>query len=290
MTAQHIPLIKDFFDPETWTYTYVVYEADSSPCVVIDSVLNYDPKSGRTQTRSADEVIAFIKAHQLTVSWILETHAHADHFSAAAYLKERLGGQIVIGDAITKVQTVFKGVFHLGEDFETNGAQFDRLIKDGESLSFGNLSLTALSVPGHTPACMAYEIGDAIFVGDTLFMPDVGTARCDFPGGDAKTLYRSIQKILAYAPDTKIYLCHDYPPANRVASCMTTVADERANNIHVHDGISEEQFVQMRTARDQTLEMPTLILPSIQVNIRAGHFPEADANGVAYLKIPLNAL
>lgn len=290
MTAQHTPLIKDFFDPETWTYTYVVYEADASPCVVIDSVLNYDPKSGRTRTRSADEVIAFIKAHQLTVSWILETHAHADHFSAAAYLKEQLGGQIVIGDAITKVQTVFKGVFHLGEDFETNGAQFDRLLKDGESLSFGNLSLKALSVPGHTPACMAYEIGDAIFVGDTLFMPDVGTARCDFPGGDAKTLYRSIQKILAYAPDTKIYLCHDYPPANRVARCMTTVADEKANNIHVHDGISEEQFVQMRTARDQTLEMPTLILPSIQVNIRAGHFPEADANGVAYLKIPLNAL
>ena len=290
MKSQPTAIIQDFFDPETWTYTYVVYEGDSSPCVVIDSVLNYDAKSGRTRTRSADEVIAFIKAHQLTVSWILETHAHADHFSAAAYLKEQLGGQIVIGDAITKVQTVFKGVFHLGEDFETNGAQFDRLLKDGESLSFGNLSLKALSVPGHTPACMAYEIGDAIFVGDTLFMPDVGTARCDFPGGDAKTLYRSIQKILAYSPDTKIYLCHDYPPNNRVARCMTTVADEKANNIHVHDGISEEQFVQMRTARDQTLEMPTLILPSIQVNIRAGHLPEADSNGVAYLKIPLNAL
>ena len=290
MNAKHAPLIKDFFDPETWTYTYVVYEGDGSPCVIIDSVLNYDPKSGRTTTKSADEVISFVKAHQLQVSWILETHAHADHLTAAPYLQSHLGGKLVIGDHIKNVQTVFKGVFNLDDHFKADGAQFDCLLKEGESLTFGNLSLKALFVPGHTPACMAYEIGDVIFVGDTLFMPDVGTARCDFPGGDAKTLYRSIQKILSYPDQTKLYMCHDYPPNNRPATGMTTVADEKANNIHVHDGVTEEQFVQMRTARDKTLAMPTLILPSIQVNIRAGHFPEADSNGVAYLKIPLNAL
>lgn len=290
MTTQQIPLIKDFFDPETWTYTYVVYEGDSSPCVIIDSVLNYDPKSGRTGTKSADEVIAFVKAHKLQVSWILETHAHADHLTAAPYLQSHLGGKLVIGDHIKNVQTVFKSVFNLDDRFKADGAQFDYLLKEGESLAFGRLSLKALFVPGHTPACMAYEIGDAIFVGDTLFMPDVGTARCDFPGGDAKTLYRSIQKILSYPGQTKLYMCHDYPPNNRPATGMTTVADEKASNIHVHDGVSEDQFVEMRTARDKTLEMPTLILPSIQVNIRAGHFPEPDANGVAYLKIPLNAL
>ena len=290
MTTQQNPLIKDFFDPDTWTYTYVVYEDDGSPRVIIDSVLNYDPKSGRTSTKSADEVIAFVKAHQLQVDWILETHAHADHLTAAPYLQSHLGGKLVIGDHITNVQTVFKGVFNLDDRFKADGTQFDRLVKEGESLTFGNLSLKALFVPGHTPACMAYEIGDAIFVGDTLFMPDVGTARCDFPGGDAKTLYGSIQKLLSYPGQTKLYMCHDYPPNGRPAACMTTVADEKANNIHVHDGVSEEQFVQMRSARDKTLEMPVLILPSIQVNIRAGHFPEPDANGIAYLKIPLNAL
>ena len=290
MTTQQNPLIKDFFDPDTWTYTYVVYEGDASPCVIIDSVLNYDPKSGRTSTKSADEVIAFVKERKLQVSWILETHAHADHLTAAPYLQSHLGGKLVIGDHIKNVQTVFKGVFNLDDRFKADGNQFDYLLKEGESLAFGNLSLKALFVPGHTPACMAYEIGDAIFVGDTLFMPDVGTARCDFPGGDAKTLYRSIQKILSYPAQTKLYMCHDYPPNNRPATGMTTVADEKANNIHVHDGVTENQFVQMRTARDKTLEMPTLILPSIQVNIRAGHFPEPDANGVAYLKIPLNAL
>ncbi len=290
MTAKYTPLIQDFFDPETWTYTYVVYEGKGSPCVIIDSVLNYDPKSGRTSTRSADKVIAFVNAHQLEVSWILETHAHADHLTAAPYLQSHLGGKLVIGDHITNVQAVFKGVFNLDDHFKADGTQFDRLLKEGESLSFGNLSLKALFVPGHTPACMAYEIGDAIFVGDTLFMPDVGTARCDFPGGNAKMLYSSIQKILSYPGQTKLYMCHDYPPIDRPANGMTTVADEKINNIHVHDGISEAQFVQMRTARDKTLEMPTLILPSIQVNIRAGHFPEKDSNGVVYLKIPLNAL
>jgi glyoxylase-like metal-dependent hydrolase (beta-lactamase superfamily II) len=283
-------LIKDFFDPETWTYTYVIYEREGAPCAIIDSVLNYDPKSGRTSTKSADEVIAFVKAHQLQVDWILETHAHADHLTAAPYLQSHLGGKLVIGDHITNVQSVFKGVFNLDDRFKADGAQFDYLLKEGESLAFGNLSLKALFVPGHTPACMAYEIGDAIFVGDTLFMPDVGTARCDFPGGDAKTLYQSIQQILAYPGQTKLYMCHDYPPNNRPATGVSTVADEKANNIHVHDGVTEAQFVQMRTTRDQTLEMPTLILPSIQVNIRAGHFPEVDSNGVSYLKIPLNML
>jgi glyoxylase-like metal-dependent hydrolase (beta-lactamase superfamily II) len=290
LNTQPIPLIKDFFDPETWTYTYVVYEREGAPCAIIDSVLNYDPKSGRTSTKSADEVIAFVKKHQLQVDWILETHAHADHLTAAPYLQSHLGGKLVIGDHITNVQAVFKGVFNLDDHFKADGAQFDRLLKEGESLTFGNLSLKALFVPGHTPACMAYEIDDVIFVGDTLFMPDVGTARCDFPGGDAKMLYQSIQKILSYPDQTKLYMCHDYPPNNRPATGMTTVADEKADNIHVHDGVTEAQFVQMRTARDKTLEMPTLILPSIQVNIRAGHFPEADSNGVSYLKIPLNAL
>lgn len=283
-------MIKDFFDPETWTYTYVVYEGEGSPCVIIDSVLNYDPKSGRTGTKSADEVIAFVKAHQLQVNWILETHAHADHLTAAPYLQSHLGGKLVIGGHITKVQAAFKGIFNLDDRFKADGTQFDYLLKEGESLNFGNLSLKALFVPGHTPACMAYQIDDAIFVGDTLFMPDIGTARCDFPGGDAKVLYQSIQKILSYPGQTKLYMCHDYPPNNRPATGVSTVADEKANNIHVHDGIGEEQFVQMRTTRDSTLEMPTLILPSIQVNIRAGHFPDADSNGVSYLKIPLNAL
>jgi len=290
LTTKLNPLIKDFFDPETWTYTYVVYEGDGSPCIIIDSVLNYDPKSGRTSTKSADEVITFVRSHHLQVSWILETHAHADHLTAAPYLQSNLGGRLVIGDNITKVQTVFKGVFNLDDHFKADGTQFDYLIKEGDSLAFGNLSLRALFVPGHTPACMAYEIGDAIFVGDTLFMPDVGTARCDFPGGDAKTLYRSMQKILSYPGQTKLYLCHDYPPNHRPVACMSTVADEKSNNIHVHDGVTEEQFVRMRTERDKTLEMPVLILPSIQVNIRAGHFPEPETNGIAYLKIPLNAL
>ncbi len=290
MSLNQAPLIKDFFDPETWTYTYVVYEGDASPCVIIDSVLNYDPKSGRTSTTSADEIITFVRAHQLQTVWILETHAHADHLTAAPYLQSHLGGQLVIGDHITSVQTVFKAIFNLDERFQVDGTQFDRLLKEGESLTFGKCSLKALFVPGHTPACMAYEIGDAIFVGDTLFMPDVGTARCDFPGGDAKNLYRSIQRILSYPANTKLYMCHDYPPNDRPVACMTTVAEERMGNIHVHDGVSEEQFVQMRTARDKSLEMPVLILPSIQVNIRAGHFPEPDANGIAYLKIPLNAL
>ena len=290
MNTKKAAEIESFFDPETWTFTYVVSAGQGSPCVVIDSVLNYYPKSGRTTTRSADQVIEYIQSKQLKLDWILETHAHADHLTAAPYLQEKLGGKLVIGDHIVNVQNVFKGVFNLDSGFATNGSQFDRLLKEGESLAFGDLSLKALFVPGHTPACMAYEIGDALFVGDTLFMPDVGTARCDFPGGNARTLYQSIQKLLAYPKETKLYMCHDYPPNGRSPENCTTVGAEKAGNIHVHDGITEEQFVQMRTKRDDTLDMPTLILPSIQVNIRAGHFPEPESNGKSYLKIPLNAL
>ena len=290
MNTKKAAEIESFFDPETWTFTYVVSAGQGSPCVVIDSVLNYDPKSGRTTTRSVDQVIEYIQSKQLKLDWILETHAHADHLTAAPYLQEKLGGKLVIGDHIVNVQNVFKGVFNLDSGFATDGSQFDRLLKEGESLAFGDLSLKALFVPGHTPACMAYEIGDALFVGDTLFMPDVGTARCDFPGGNARTLYQSIQKLLAYPKETKLYMCHDYPPNGRSPENCTTVGAEKAGNIHVHDGITEEQFVQMRTKRDDTLDMPTLILPSIQVNIRAGHFPEPESNGKSYLKIPLNAL
>ena len=290
MNSKAKPDIKAFFDPETWTFTYVVYAGPGSACVVIDSVLDYDPKSGRTTTKSADKVVDFISAEQLKLTWILETHAHADHLTAAPYLQGKLGGKIVIGNHITNVQNVFKGVFNLDARFATDGSQFDHLLQDGESLPFGELSLKALYVPGHTPACMAYEIGNSLFVGDTLFMPDVGTARCDFPGGDSKTLYQSIQKILAYPEETKLYMCHDYPPNDRPVEYCTTVGDEKRANIHVHAGITEEQFVNMRTQRDATLDMPNLILPSIQVNIRAGHFPEPEANGKSYLKIPLNAL
>ena len=267
----------------------MVYESEGSACIVIDSVLNYDPKSGRTKTKSADEVIAFIQKHQLKLEWVLETHAHADHLTSAPYIQEKLGGKIAIGDHITAVQGVFKGVFNL-DDLAIDGSQFDVLIKEGEPTSFGNLSFKALYGPGHTPACMAYEIGDSIFVGYTLFMPDVGTARCEFPGGSASNLYRSIQSILKYPPNTKLYMCHDYPPNGRPPEYQSTVADQKEANIHVHDGISEEQFVAMRTKRDAGLEMPVLILPSIQINIRAGHMPKAEGNGTAYLKIPLNAL
>jgi glyoxylase-like metal-dependent hydrolase (beta-lactamase superfamily II) len=268
----------------------VVYAGKGSPCVVIDSVMNYDPKSGRTSTQSADEVIEFIQSEQLQLTWILETHAHADHLTAAPYIQSKLGGQIVIGNHITNVQNVFKGIFNLDKRFAVDGSQFNYLLRDGESLRFGDLSLKALYVPGHIPACMAYEIGDALFVGDTIFMPDVGTARCDFPGGNAQTLYQSIQKVLAYPDETKLYMCHDYPPTNRPVSYYTTVGEERKSNIHLHDGVSDGEFVQMHMKRDATLDMSTLILPSIQVNIRAGHLPEPESNGKSYLKIPLKAL
>lgn len=284
------PQVHGIFDPATWTVTYVVYEKEGSPAAIIDSVLDYDPKSGRTKTDSADKVIAFVKEKNLQVEWILETHAHADHLTAAPYLKQKLGGKTAIGDHITTVQKVFKGVFNLEQGFTTDGRQFDHLMREDEAFSIGALSGRVLYVPGHTPACVAYQIGDAVFVGDTMFMPDVGTARCDFPGGDARTLYQSVKKILSLPPQTRLFMCHDYPPNDRPVSFETTVAEQRAKNIHVHDGISEEQFVEMRTKRDATLDMPVLILPSVQVNIRAGEMPPKDENGVAYLRIPVNAL
>lgn len=284
------PQVKGLFDPATWTVTYVVHSGPGSACAIIDSVLDYDSKSGRTRTVSADQVIAYVREMGLQVQWILETHAHADHLSAAPYLKRELGGQIGIGDQITRVQKVFKGIFNLEPEFRLDGSQFDRLLADGQSLSVGSLTGRVIGVPGHTPACVAYQFGDAVFVGDTLFMPDVGTARCDFPGGDARTLYASIQKILSLPPQTRLFMCHDYPPAGRPISFETTVAEQRARNIHVHEGISAEQFIKMRTERDATLEMPVLILPAVQVNIRAGQMPPKESNGVAYLKIPIDAL
>ncbi len=284
------PLVKAFFDKDTWTVSYVVYEKPGSACAIIDSVLDYDPKSGRTTTRSADELVTFVQAQQLQVEWILETHAHADHLTAAPYLQEKLGGKIAIGEHIRTVQQVFKGVFNLEPEFAVDGSQFDTLFTDGQRFSIGNLEGEVIFLPGHTPACTAYKIGDAVFVGDTIAMPDVGTARCDFPGGDARQLYHSIKKLLSLPPETRLFMCHDYPPAGRDVCYETTVADERAHNIHVHDGIDEDAYVAMRTQRDAGLAMPVLILPAVQVNIRAGNFPPAEANGTVYLKIPVNAL
>jgi glyoxylase-like metal-dependent hydrolase (beta-lactamase superfamily II) len=284
------PQVEGFFDKGTWTVTYVVHNGPGSACAIVDSVLDYDPKSGRTRTTSADKVIEFVKTNQLTVEWILETHAHADHLSAAPYLKKQLGGQIAIGDQITRVQKVFKGIFNLEPAFKLDGSQFDVLLKDEDTLQIGALTAKVLAVPGHTPACVAYQVGDAVFVGDTLFMPDVGTARCDFPAGDAKNLYASTRKLLSLPPQTRLFMCHDYPPNDRPVAFETTVAEQRAKNIHVHDGVSEAQFVEMRNKRDATLEMPVLILPAVQINIRAGEMPPKEANGTAYVKIPINAL
>ncbi len=284
------PLVKAFFDKDTWTVSYVVYEKPGSACAIIDSVLDYDPKSGRTTTRSADELISFVRAQDLRVTWILETHAHADHLTAAPYLQKQLGGQIGIGEHIRTVQQVFKNVFNLEPEFAVDGSQFDTLFTDNQRFSIGNLEGEVIFLPGHTPACTAYKIGDAVFVGDTIAMPDVGTARCDFPGGDARQLYRSIKKLLSLPPETRLFMCHDYPPAGRDVCYETTVADERAQNIHVHDGLDEDAYVAMRTQRDAGLAMPVLILPAVQVNIRAGNLPPAESNGTVYLKIPVNAL
>ena len=284
------PTVQPFFDPVTGTASYVVHEKPGSACAVVDPVLDYDPKSGKTFTSSAEKIVAFVRERQLRLQWILETHAHADHLTAAPFLHEQLGGQIAIGKRITAVQGVFKKVFNLEPGFALDGSQFDRLLEDGETFAIGSLQARAMSVPGHTPACMAYQVGDAVFVGDTLFMPDVGSARCDFPGGSASTLFRSVRRLLALPPQTRLFMCHDYPPAGREARWECTVADQRERNIHLHDGVSEAEFVAMRTARDKTLEMPTLILPSIQVNIRAGRLPPAEDNGVSYLKIPVNTL
>jgi len=283
------PQVAPFFDCATSTFTYVVHAGDGTPAAIVDSVLDYDPKSGRTSTASADRVIAFVREHRLQVQWLLETHAHADHLSAALYLKRELGGRTAIGEQIRTVQGAFKRVFNLGGDVPADGTQFDHLFAADETFTFGELTGRALHVPGHTPADMAYQIGDAVFVGDTLFMPDVGSARCDFPGGDAHALYRSVQRLLALPPQTRLFMCHDYPPPSREACCETSVEQERRANVHLHDGISEDAFVQMRTERDRTLSMPVLILPAVQVNIRAGEMPSPESNGVRYLKIPLNA-
>lgn len=286
--------VEAFFDRETWTLSYIVLDRETRQCALVDSVLDYDPKSGRTSHASADRLIERVRELGATVQWILETHVHADHLSAAPYLKRQLGGQTAIGRHITTVQKVFGALFNAEPGFARDGRQFDRLLDDEEVFSIGGLQARAMHTPGHTPACMSYVVSDgsesAAFVGDTLFMPDYGTARCDFPGGDARTLYRSINKVLSLPPETRLYMCHDYLPGGRELRYMSTVAEERAQNIHVRDGISEDEFVAMRQARDATLAMPTLILPSVQINMRAGELPPPEDNGTRYIKIPLNAL
>jgi glyoxylase-like metal-dependent hydrolase (beta-lactamase superfamily II) len=286
--------VEGFFDAATWTVSYIVLDTATQDCAIVDSVLDYDPKSGRTGTASADRLIARVKALGARVMWILETHVHADHLSAAPHLKQELGGQLGIGAHITQVQNVFGKLFNAGSDFARDGSQFDHLFADGEAFAIGSLQARALHTPGHTPACMTYVVADevetAAFVGDTLFMPDYGTARCDFPGGDARTLYRSINKVLSLPPETRLYMCHDYQPGGREVQFVSTVAEEREKNIHVRNGISEEEFAAMRHARDAALDMPTLILPSVQVNMRAGRLPEPEPNGTRYIKIPLNAV
>lgn len=286
----HSPQVKAFFDKATFTITYVVSDPETRHCAIIDSVLDYDPKSGRTRTDSADDVIDYVKTEGLSVDWLLETHAHADHLSAAPYLKRELGGRIAIGAHITMVQAVFKNLFNAESEFATDGSQFDHLFHGGDTFEFGSLQAHVLHTPGHTPACVTYVIGDAAFVGDTLFMPDYGTARCDFPGGDAHTLYRSIQEILALPADTRLFMCHDYPPEGRDPRWETSVGEQRESNIHLREGTTEADFVAMRTSRDKTLDMPVLIFPSVQVNMRAGNMPPPEENGVSYLKIPLNAV
>lgn len=282
--------IQPFFDKRTGTVSYVVFDNATRRAAVIDPVLDFDFKSGHTGTHSADGVLNYVRQQGLGVDWILETHAHADHLSGAHYLQEQVGGRIAIGVHIREVQATFKKLFNLERHFLPDGSQFDHLFKDGETFKIGEVEATALLVPGHTPADMAYVMDGAVFVGDTMFMPDVGSARADFPGGDTHVLYRSMRHILDLPPQTRVFVCHDYPPNGREPRWETTVAEQRASNIHVHDGVSEDDFVAMRTARDSTLEVPTLILPSIQVNIRAGQLPPAESDGVSYLKIPLNVL
>lgn len=284
------PEVRAFFHEPTFTVSYLVWDKGSKRGAVIDSALDFDTKSGRTGTRSAQGILDAAREAGVAIDWILETHAHADHLSAAPFLKHATNAPIAIGAHITDVQAVFKGVFNLS-DVTPDGSAFDRLLGDGERLALGALSIEVMHTPGHTPACVSYRIGDAVFVGDTIFMPDFGTARTDFPGGDARTLYRSIRKLLALPAETRVFLCHDYKAPGRDAyAWQSSVADQRARNIHIHDGVSEDAFVAMREARDKTLEMPALILPSIQVNIRAGELPAPENNGVRYLKLPIDAL
>ncbi|MDV9033832.1 MBL fold metallo-hydrolase [Pseudomonas sp. RAC1] len=286
--------VEALYDPATSTISYLVMDRETRYCALIDSVLDYDPKSGRTDQHSADQLIARVEALGAKVQWILETHVHADHLSAAAYLKQRLGGQIGIGAQITQVQKTFGSLFNADSGFARDGSQFDVLFSDNDRFRIGNLQARALHTPGHTPACMSYQVEDAgeraVFVGDTLFMPDYGTARCDFPGASARTLYRSIRRLLALPEQTRLFMCHDYLPGGREMQYVTTVAEQRAHNVHIHEGVSEDSFVSMREARDATLEMPVLILPSVQINMRSGQMPEPEDNGVRYLKIPLNLL
>jgi len=290
-SAAGIPQVESFFDPVTNTVSYVVIDPQSRRCALVDSVLDYDAASGHTSYAGAQKLVDFVRAQNLTVDWLLETHVHADHLSAAPWLQEQVGGKLAIGDHIRTVQHIFGKVFNAGTDFARDGSQFDHLFHDGDRYQVGELQASALHTPGHTPACMSHLIGDALFVGDTLFMPDYGTARCDFPGGDARTLYRSIRKLLALPDETRVFLCHDYLPEGRDRFCwQTTIGEQRRHNIHVHEGISEAQFVAMREERDATLGMPRLILPSVQVNMRAGHLPPPEDNGVQYMKIPLNRL
>lgn len=285
------PEVKMFFEADTNTFSYVVKDPGSEACAIVDSVLDYDPASGRTSTKSAEQIVAYVKDRGLAVEWLIETHVHADHLSAAPFLQERLGGKLGIGAHIKTVQETFGKVFNAGTEFARDGSQFDRLFEDGDTYTVGGMTCFAMHTPGHTPACMVHVMGDAAFVGDTIFMPDAGSARCDFPGGDAKTLFRSIKKLLSLPAETRLFMCHDYgADGSRDILFETTVAEERAKNVHVHDGVAEADFVEMRTSRDAKLGMPRLILPSIQVNMRAGAFPPPEDNGVSYLKIPLNAL
>jgi glyoxylase-like metal-dependent hydrolase (beta-lactamase superfamily II) len=286
-----VPVIHAFFDKPTFTVSYVVHDPDTKRAAIIDSVLDFDPASGRTSFGSADSITAYVADKGLTVDWLLETHAHADHLSAAPYLQQQLGGKIAIGEHIVTVQNVFGKLFNAGTDFQRDGSDFDQLFADGDHFQIGNLDVTVLHVPGHTPADIAYVIGDAVFTGDTMFMPDYGTARADFPGGDARQLFQSLRRILSLPDTTRLFMCHDYLPAGRTEYVWeTTVEAERKGNVHAHDGVTEDEFVAMREARDATLDMPRLILPSVQVNMRAGHLPPADDNGVTYLKIPVNAV
>jgi glyoxylase-like metal-dependent hydrolase (beta-lactamase superfamily II) len=284
------PTIQAFFDKATFTVTYLVSDPATGEAAVIDPVLNFDPKSGRTSTHAADAVLKAAKEQNLAIRWILETHAHADHLSASMHLKEKTGAMVAIGQHIARVQKVFQPIFN-ASDVTRDGKPFDRLFQDGEHFAIGKLDVEVLHTPGHTPACVSYKVGSNVFVGDTLFMPDYGTARADFPGGDARMLYRSIRRLLSLPDETTLWMCHDYKaPGRDTFSWKTTVAEERAANVHVHDGVDEDTFVAMREARDRTLEMPVLILPSVQVNIRAGHMPPPENDGNVYLKIPVNRL
>ncbi len=282
------PIVHHQFDPATWTLTYVVQDPNSRACAIIDSVLDFDAASGRTKTTSADQLIQFIQEHDLEVQWILETHVHADHISAAPYLLEQLGGTLAIGNHIVDVQGIFGDLFNVEASFSRDGSQFGHLLNDGDSIQIGTMILNAMHTPGHTPACMSYQVGDAVFVGDTLFQPDFGTARCDFPGGSAETLWNSVQKILSLPDETRVFTGHDYLPGGRELEFKSTVAEQRQHNIHLQG--TQAQFIEMREARDATLSMPTLILQSVQTNMRAGAMPPAEENGVSYLKIPINAV